>query len=38
MPAVTIYSDLEAQENKIVTTSTFPHLFALKCWDWMPWS
>ena len=29
---------LEPQKIKSVTVSTFPHLFAMKCWAWMPWS
>ena len=29
---------LEPKKIKSVTVSTFPHLFALKWWDWMPWS
>ena len=37
MAAVTICSDFGAQNNK-VSHSLFPHLFAMKWWDWMPWS
>ena len=29
---------LEPKKRKSVTASTFPHLFAMKWWDWMPWS
>ena len=29
---------LEPQKIKSVTVSMFPHLFAMKWWDWMPWS
>ena len=35
MAVVTIYSDFGAPQNKV---SLFPHLFAMKWWDWMPWS
>ena len=28
--------DFGAQEIKSVTVSTFPYLFAIKLWDWMP--
>ena len=27
---------LEPNKIKCVTDSTFPHLFAMKWWDWMP--
>ena len=26
------------KKKKFVTVSTFPFLFAMKWWDWMPWS
>ena len=29
---------LEPQKRKSVTVSTFSPLFAMKWWDWMPWS
>ena len=29
---------LEPRKIKPVTISTFSHLFAMKWWDWMPWS
>ena len=29
---------LEPKKIKSVTASTFSHLFAMKWWDWMPWS
>ena len=35
---VTIYSDFRAQENKFCQFPLFTHLFAMKWWDWMPWS
>ena len=39
MAAVTICSDLGAQENKICHCFHFPSLlFAMKWWDQMPWS
>ena len=39
MAAVTVYSDFEAQENKICHCfQIFPYLFAMKWWDQMPWS
>ena len=39
MAAVTICSDLGAHENKACHCfHFFPHLFAMKWWDWMPWS
>ena len=34
--AVTICSDFGAQENKMSLFPIFPHLFAMKGWDWMP--
>ena len=36
--AVTIHSDFGVQENEIYHCFLFPHLFAVKWWDWMPWS
>ena len=38
MATVTIHSDFGAQENKISPFPLFPHLFAMKWWDQMPWS
>ena len=39
MAAVTICSDFGAQENKVCHCfHFFPHLFAMKWWDQMPWS
>ena len=39
MAEVTICSDFGAQENKVCHCFPFfPHLFAMKWWDWMPWS
>ena len=39
MGVATIYSDFGAQENKICHCfHFFPHLFAMKCNDQMPWS
>ena len=38
MAAVTIHSDFGAQENKICHCFYFFLLFAMKWWDWMPWS
>ena len=29
---------LEPRKIKSATVSTVPHLFAMKWWDWMPWS
>ena len=29
---------LESKKIKSVTVSNFSHLFAMKWWDWMPWS
>ena len=29
---------LEPRNTKSATVSTVPHLFAMKWWDWMPWS
>ena len=34
MAAITICSDFGAPKIK---SATFPHLFAMKLWDWMPW-
>ena len=36
--AITIRSDFGAQENSLSWFPLFPHLFAVKWWDWMPWS
>ena len=36
MAAVTILSDFGAQENSLSLFPLFPHLFAMKRWDWMP--
>ena len=38
MVAVTICSDFGAQENSLSLFPLFPHLFAMKWWDRMPWS
>ena len=38
MAAVTICSDFGAQENSLSLFPLFPHLYAMKWWDWMPWS
>ena len=38
MAAVTICSDFGNQENKVSLFPLFPHLFAMKWWDQMPWS
>ena len=38
MAAVTVCSDSGAWENKTCQFPLFPHLFAMKWWDWMPWS
>ena len=38
MVAVTICSDFEAQENSLSLFPLFPHLYAMKWWDWMPCS
>ena len=38
MAAVTICSDLGAPKIKSVLFPLFPHLFAMKWWDKMPWS
>ena len=39
MAAVTIHSDFGAQENEVCHCfHFFLHLFAMKWWDWMPWS
>ena len=39
MAAVTVHGDFGAQENKISHYfHFFPHLFAMKWWDQMPWS
>ena len=36
--AVTICSDFGAKENSLSLFPLFPHLFAMKWWDQMPWS
>ena len=33
-----LFSDFGAQENSLSLFPFFPHLFAMKWWDWMPWS
>ena len=38
MASVTISSDFGAQENSLSLLPLFPHLFAMKWWDQMPWS
>ena len=38
MAEVTICGDFGAQENSLSLFPLFPHLFAMKWWDWMPWS
>ena len=38
MAAVTICNDFGAQENSLSLFLLFLHLFAMKWWDWMPWS
>ena len=38
MAAITICSDFGAQKNKVWHCVHFPHLFAMKWWDQMPWS
>ena len=38
MAAVTVHSDFGAQENSLSLFPVFPHLFAMKWWDWMPCS
>ena len=38
MAVVTICSDFGTPENKLSLFPLFPHLFAMKWWDWMPWS
>ena len=39
MAAVTVGSDFGAQENKVYHFfHSPPHLFAMKWWDWIPWS
>ena len=38
MGALIICSDFGAQENKVSLFPLFPHLFAMKWWDQMPWS
>ena len=38
MAAVTICRDFEAQEKVLSLFPLFTHLFAMRWWDWMPWS
>ena len=38
MAAVIICSDFWVQKNKLSQFPLFPHLFAMKWWDQMPWS
>ena len=38
MAAFTVYSDFGAQENSQPLFPLFPHLFAMKWWDQIPWS
>ena len=38
MAAVTICRDFGAQEHSLSLFPLFPHLSAVKWWDWMPWS
>ena len=38
MAAVTIFSDFGAPKNSLTLFPLFPHLFAMKWWDQMPWS
>ena len=38
MAAVTICNDFGVQKNKVSHYFQFPHLFAMKRWDRMPWS
>ena len=38
MAAVTICSDFGASQNSVSLFLLFPHLFAMKWCDWMPWS
>ena len=38
MAAVTICSDFGAPQNKVRQFPLFPHLFAMKWWDQIPWS
>ena len=38
MAAVTICSDCGGPQNSFLLFPLFPHLFAMKWWDWMPWS
>ena len=38
MTAVTICSDFEAPKYKVCHYLQFPHLFAMRWWDQMPWS
>ena len=38
MATTTICSDFGAQKSKVCHCFQFPHLFAMKWWDRMPWS
>ena len=38
MAAVTIYSDFGALQKSLSLFPLFLHLFAMRWWDWMPWS
>ena len=38
MTAVTVCSDLEPKKKTVSLFPLFPHLFAIKWWDRMPWS
>ena len=38
MAAVSTCSDFGAPQNKVCQFPLFPHLFAMKWWDWMSWS
>ena len=38
MAAVTICNDLAPPQNSLSLFPLFPHLFAMKWWDQMPWS
>ena len=38
MAAITICSDFGALKNSLTLFPLFPHLFAMKWWDQMPWS
>ena len=38
MAAVTVHGDFGAPKNSLSLFPLFPHLIAMKWWDWMPWS